>query len=306
MDIPFLEDSNDGRLPEGQPVIETRNVKRVRKTITLATDLHKAYPEMAVITGGAGEGKSVARRYFQDTQTPLSHTGLPADIGIVVKPSSTPRALGDDIMRALKETPRGRNIYQVADMAAVAIVRNDIRSLLIDEGDRLNEASFEVLRYLFDETGVIIIVVGLPAILNVIDRQEKFASRVGLRMTFRPLALDEVLDVVIPGLVFPRLIYDKSNEEDRAMAVTIWERVHPSFRKLRAVLQVSSQIAVQRGAKRITSDIVREAFTLSQGPDRPRRSAAADGASGQGGPLEKESEQRHDEKDKDKGRGDEL
>ncbi len=50
--------------------------------------------------------------------------------------------------------------------AAAAIERNDLKLIIVDEADRLNEDSFEVLRHLFDKTGCPILLVDLPSILE--------------------------------------------------------------------------------------------------------------------------------------------
>jgi hypothetical protein len=54
---PFAED----HLPEGQSVIETKNVKRCRSFIRLIADPKRRSPTMGVITGLAGVGKTIAR-----------------------------------------------------------------------------------------------------------------------------------------------------------------------------------------------------------------------------------------------------
>jgi len=54
----------------------------------------------------------------------------------------------------------------IAASAAAAIERNDLKCIIVDEADRLNEDSFEVLRHLFDKTGCPILLVDLPSILE--------------------------------------------------------------------------------------------------------------------------------------------
>ena|SRR6266487_2933987 len=54
----------------------------------------------------------------------------------------------------------------IAAEAAAAIERNDLKLIIVDEADRLNEDSFEMLRHLFDKTGCPILLVDLPSILE--------------------------------------------------------------------------------------------------------------------------------------------
>jgi DNA transposition AAA+ family ATPase len=60
----------------------------------------------------------------------------------------------------------------IAAEAAAAIERNDLKLIIVDEADRLNEDSVEVLRYLFDKTGCPIVLVDLPSILERLAEQD--------------------------------------------------------------------------------------------------------------------------------------
>lgn len=127
-----------------------------------------------------------------------------------------------------------------------------------------------------------------------------------LRAPFSILTLP-VLTTVLPSMTLPLWHYDVDNPEDRQMGVQLWQRVCPSFRKLRVVLQYASQIACARRAERITSDILAETLrlilipqlpSLRQGPREPRRSQGSQnpqdgvGMVGATGPYEAASEQR--------------
>ncbi len=252
----FAED----HLPEGQKPIQTTNVKRSKAFIRLLTDSERSSPTMGVITGLPGMGKTIAAQDYLDNLPPHAHTALPVGIKVKVMPRSTPLALAKKIMESLMEKSRGKNIYEIADEAAAAIERNDLKLIIVDEADRLNEDSFEVLRHLFDKTGCPIVLVGLPSILRVVDRHEKFSSRVGLRMQFLPLELKEALNVVLPGLVIPRWTYDPNREADCLMGEAIWNKVTPSLRKLTNLLYLASQIARANEETSITQVCIEEAF----------------------------------------------
>ena len=247
-------------LPVGQSPIHTQNVKRLRGFIRLITDKERRYSTMGTVTGMAGIGKSVAIQAYCDNLPRQEHTGLPQAVKIKVKPRSTPKAFALDIVKALNDKPRGTNVYQVADEAAAALVRNDLILLIVDEADRLNEDSFEVLRHIHDQSGCGVVVVGLPSILSVIDRHEKFASRIGLRMEFLPLETQEVIQVVLPQLVFPRWKFTGESDEEWAMGEQIWKMVRPSMRNLRNLLQTASQLAEYSKESVITMDIIKQAF----------------------------------------------
>ncbi len=293
---PFAED----HLPEGQPVIETKNVRRCRSFMRLITDPERRSPTMGVITGLAGVGKTIATQYYLDSLAPHAQTALPTAVKVKVMPRSTPRALAKTILDSLLEKSRGSNIYEMADEAAAAIERNYINLLVVDEADRLNEDSFEVLRHLFDKTGCRIVLVGLPNIMSVIERHQKFSSRVGLRMPFVPLELKEVLDTVLPGLILPCWTYDPENPADRQMGTAIWHKVNPSLRNLYGLLATASQMARDEELSSITAAIIDEAYIwmmtqqeqyYTDTPNPPTETEAK-------GPHEHASEERHKAKEK--------
>ena len=133
---------------------------------------------MGVITGPAGVGKTIATQEYIKSLALNTHTALPTAIKVTVQPRFSPRALVKTILESMLEKRRKQsgNIYEIADDAAEAMDRNDLGLLTIDEADRLNEDSFEVVRHLFDKIGCPIAIVGLPTIFRVINRHEKFSS----------------------------------------------------------------------------------------------------------------------------------
>lgn len=257
----------------------------------LITNPRRRTPTMGVISGFAGVGKTIATQYYLDSLPPHAQTALPTAIKVKVMPRSTPKALAQTILDSLLEKPEGRNIYEIADKAAVALERNYITLLVVDEADRLNEDSFDVLRHLFDKTGCRIVLVGLPNILSVIDRYEKFSSRVGLRMPFVPLSMKEVLDTVLPEIILPYWIYDRENPSDRKLGEKIWQKVNPSLRNLQSLLETASQMARDEELPAITEALIEEAYLwmLTQQEEYPAQAKESEPT----GELERKSEERH-------------
>jgi DNA transposition AAA+ family ATPase len=294
MSIPngyFAEDY----LPSDQPPVITSSVRRFNSFIKLLRSGQR-YPTMAAVTGQPGIGKTIAVENYLVGLPIRTHTALPASVKVKVKPRTTPKALAYDIVAALKDRPRGRNVYEVADEAADAITRNDLELLFIDEADRLNDDGFDVLRHIFDKTGCPIAVVGLPGILKVIDHHQQFASRVGLRMPFEQLKESEILDTVLCSLRFSHWHFDPNNEEHRSVGKRIWLMVKPSLRKLRNVLQIASQIAEQENAPEISLEMITEAFRWSATTEDQHRYAKTGITSQEGqlsNPNRTKAEQTH-------------
>jgi hypothetical protein len=296
MSTSYYED----RLPKGQSLIETSNVKRLLTCTYYLTDPDNPYSTIAVVTAPAGAGKSIAAGFCQQTVERRFSSALPTTLKVKVMPRSTSGVLAKNVLESLGEPVRGENSAELTAAAARGIERNDTRLVIFDEGDRLNDDSFEVVRYLQDKTGCPILVVGLLSLRSIIERQEKFNSRVGLRLSFEPLSLQEIIDVVLPQLVFPHWSFDPHDDNDRAMGEELWKRVGSSLRKLRNVLTIASKTAVATGADRITLPLITEAFSwvMSQEDKYQERKRSASSSGEQPGSHEERSRQRHEAKEK--------
>jgi len=296
--IPEYADDLDfeNRLPFGQQPILTHSVKRFHAYMHFIMQSREqtGYATMGVVTGAAGVGKTIAVQTYVQSLTPRAYSGFPACVSVKVAPRSTAKALAKLLITTLNGEAAGHNVYDMEALATDAIRRNDLDLMLVDEGDWLTVESFELLRHVFDRTGCPIVIVGLPHILRVISRHEKFVSRVGLHMEFLPLTQEEVLGTVLPALTLPYWTYRPDDSTDQQMGRQLWHWVGPSFRKLRVVLQYASQIAHARQAERITPEILAETHQLIRVPHvpGPRHAPTAAPAAPATGPYEAASEQR--------------
>jgi len=289
-----MTDSHNSLLVNPQLIeeilLETANVKRLFLATNLLSLSRCRKPTMAVITANSGQGKTSAIRMYMIRQTPNSLTGLPDVIAISVDNKSTARNLAVQIMRELDERPRGRNANEITHEAAAALVRNGVWLLIVDEADALNDEGFEVLRHLHDRTGCCVLLVGIPHILALIDRQEKFSSRVTIRIAFLPLTKKEVIYEILPRLSFQKWQFDPTDATDCAMGEYIWRTVHSSFRRLTHWLQQAEMIAQQtEGCTRIDRKILDKARTFQE----PEFGKKAKTRKAEPNSPEEESERRH-------------
>jgi len=183
-DLFYFED----HLPPGQDPIDTSSMTTARAFLgfLMQSRARTGYSAMGVITGRSGIGKTIAVHTYLDKFLPRPHTGRPACTRVKVQHRSSALALARTLLGVLGDRPYGHNVYKVTDEAALAILRNDLELVVIDEADRLTADSFEVLRHIYDRTRCPIVLVGLPQILDVITRQEKFAGRVTMHLRFPP------------------------------------------------------------------------------------------------------------------------
>ncbi|HEY7416593.1 MAG TPA: AAA family ATPase [Ktedonobacteraceae bacterium] len=263
LQTPLFRGFHENSLPPGQAPIVTSNVEKMHSLLDLVL-LGRSlteYASMAILTSPGGWGKTIAAYHLAAEMNALSATGLPSVIVVKVENDFSPIALASNILKELGETPMENRGYQLADRAGDAMVANDLKLLIVDEADRLNRATFELLRQLLDKTGCPIVLVGLPRIKQVISVQEKFNSRVGARVSFEPMQAQEIVKHFLPKLVLAHWEFDPQNTEDQAMGYALWKKVSPSLRNLRKLLVDASVSAELRGAERITSLDIAEALS---------------------------------------------
>lgn len=298
-----MSNANMDNKPFRQPIIETSSVKEFRRLMRVALSLrNQEDPEaddalIVVIHGNSGLGKTFAIRGFLEKVSGRTLTGLPIVVRIEIKQKASPKGLAKQILDALGESPRGRELYDLIDEVVDAIEGHRIAMLVFDEADRLNEETFEFLRSVVDATRRPITLVGLPRILEVIRIHTKFRSRVAMRIPFKALDTEEFLDTFLPQLNIPRWVYDSSVQSDRDMGLFLWERLRPVLRRVRKVLQIASRLAVIDGAERITIKQIREAFSIDA-DTREEDNDENENDDEERGEHEDESERRQDLKRK--------
>jgi len=257
-DLGFEEDI----LPPGQKTIITSNILKFNRGMKLLLDSKQqtGYSAIALVTGRAGCGKSVAVLNFLNNLAPLPHTGFPACVAIRIRPDSNPKTVVEDLYACFKEPPPRFTRHQYAKEAAKAILAYDVKLLFVDEADLLGTSEFEFLRFVYGKTGCPLVIVGLPSISTLINRHEKFAGRVGPRIRFLPPDEEEVLTTILPNLVFPHWSFDPTSEADLAMGRELWSKARSSLRELRMLLQFASTLAGDAGQERITPHILKLAY----------------------------------------------
>jgi hypothetical protein len=177
-----------------------------------------------------------------------------------------PKELVATLLRGFGERPRSHtNRHMIANEVAEAIMDFDLKILFADEADLLDVKGFDFIRYIYNKTGCPIVVVGLRQILHVIRKYEKFEGRIGPHLEFLPPDENEVLNKILPQLIFPRWQFDPSSAADIKMGMELWERCRPSFRRLRTALQFASVLAEIHEKERISLTILRQTFQMLLG-----------------------------------------
>jgi DNA transposition AAA+ family ATPase len=137
-------------------------------------------PDMAVVVGAPGVGKSTAACHYTATN--------PNVFKIVCRPSlSGPKAVLDDLARVLQLMERSQ-LHRVS-LAVMNRLRGRAALLIIDEAQHLTKEALDELRALHDQ-GIGIVLLGNESILGQMDqggphaaRFAQLTSRIGMRIT---------------------------------------------------------------------------------------------------------------------------
>lgn len=187
----------------------------------IATKEHRRFVEFAnavrkhryigLCYGAAGVGKTLsARRYAHwDIAEPLLENWkrddpAVAEINAALARSRavfhTPTVLG--ALRDLRETLSERIIrvesciddHLHRDETGFRIIESDglVETLIFDEAERLSMTALELIRDIFDRTGVGVILIGMPGMEKRLSRYPQLYSRVGFSHHYRALTGDEL------------------------------------------------------------------------------------------------------------------
>ncbi len=253
-------DSNNYLHPDLEP-IHTSNVTRFAEQVDLLRNREHDLPELGIVIGPSGTGKTTAARlYFTANQKSLStNSGC---MMIRVMPHMTPRALLESISLQIDDVSRSATRYVALQRAHTTLEQSQVRLLALDEADNLQSEHLEVLRSLMWETHCSLLLIGLPRLLPKIEKYRWLAARVSFSLQFLPLTDEEMFTNFLPQLNLPGWIFLPRNETDLYMGEYLWRNTRPSLRRLVTVLTYASQISQHRGMTTITLEEIRFAIQI--------------------------------------------
>ena len=108
--------------------------------------------------------------------------------------------------------------------------------IVVDEADRLQMASLEQLRAIFDESDLGLILIGMPGLEKRLARYPQFYSRIGFVHEFRPLSHSEMRQLLLQRWMPPDLALLKVAKIDPDAIATIIRVTNGNFRLLHRLL----------------------------------------------------------------------
>jgi DNA transposition AAA+ family ATPase len=230
----------------------------------IATLEHAQYmPELVVITGAPGVGKtSAARWYAARNPNVWMLTGEPT--------MSSPRALLDTLAEALMVQERGLSSLRLS--GALARKMTDTNGLiLVDEAQHLTSQTLDQLRKFHDQVGIGIALLGNESVYARLEggtRSAQYAqlfSRVGMRLQ-RPHALKGDIDKLLDAWGIP-------GKDERALLHAIAKKPG-ALRNVTKVVRMAHMLAGGEGAEQMGDSHIRLAWErLSSGAPLPGEAA---------------------------------
>jgi len=140
--------------------------------------------------------------------------------------------------------------------------------IIIDETDRLRMTELEQLRAIFDEGGTGMVMIGMPGLEKRLARYAQLYSRIGFVHEFKPLAQEDVRQLLREGWApagVPLPTQRMIDEEAVAALVRIAEG---KFRLLSRLFQQIGRVMEINGLDKVTREVVdaaRESLVIGTG-----------------------------------------
>jgi Cdc6-like AAA superfamily ATPase len=245
-----------------QPIIRTSEVERCSILLRWAafSNERTGYNSIGLFTGPRGVGKSSSVAAFMQEMGMENSSLLPPYIAFEAEPGSTPRALANSIYHCLGETSQPRQTRSDIVKGIKDVLRNNlVRLIIIDEADRLNNLSLDVVRSITDdkECRISVALFGIDELRSIVENDKRLKDRIYPCMKFEAPKLDEVLNTILPQIVMPRWEYDLGDNGCIEMGEYIYKLAGSSIRKMRILIQSASHTAQDVGDEKITMETLK-------------------------------------------------
>ena len=266
----------------------TTGATGAREGAFIATKEHRRFVEFAkavrqhryigLCYGPAGVGKTLsARRYahWDEAEAVIENHGLPLEDEAATQELlarsrtvfHTPAVLGT--MRDIRDTMANglvvvsRCIEEQLRRDGVELRRRErdrlVEMVIVDEAERLQTSALELLRDIFDRTGMGVILIGMPGMEKRLSRYPQLYSRVGFAHHYRPLQGDELTFVLTRHWRGLGLALDDADFTDAQAIASIARITGGNFRLLHRLFVQIGRILKINGLSVITDDVVEAA-----------------------------------------------
>jgi hypothetical protein len=162
--------------------IETGNVAKLRKALSVLSDTERGRPGLGVVQGEAGRGKTMAAMEWHATNGGIFLRVMEGWSQFSFLQALTYEVSGD------RPGNTGRCRNRIMD----ALTANP-QPVIVDEADRLHMARIEDLRDVHDMTGCPVILIGEEGFYPKLHARRRVHSRVVEVVNFDPIQAEDVM-----------------------------------------------------------------------------------------------------------------
>jgi hypothetical protein len=162
--------------------IETGNVAKLRKSLSLLSDTERGRPGIGVVQGEAGRGKTMAAKEWHAMNGGIFLRVLEGWSQFSFLQALTYEVTGE----RPNNTTRCRNRIMDA-------LSDSPQPIIVDEADRLHMGRIEDLRDVHDMTGCPVVLIGEEGFYPKLHARRRVQSRVVDVVNFDPIAPDDVI-----------------------------------------------------------------------------------------------------------------
>lgn len=265
-DAPILSPANFFDLPG---FVETKHTRRV-------TDLCSALQQtraMGLLVSLPGVGKTWAVQYAaQQQHQPELITASPV-LYTSVDTENTSRSLMINILTCLGPDYRAP-IADTTRLACCWIHRRQVELIILDDAERLDKISLEMIRDIHDRTRCAFLFVGEPDLSLKFRRHESILNRIGITMELPLLTFDEMAEFLLQlqtqrfqdkNYHHPQaelFITPKLVSEDLIILKEIYRLTFGNMRRMNMLIQEAERIAALNGQHFVELPVVQATARL--------------------------------------------
>jgi hypothetical protein len=269
-DVPSLSPANLFDLPG---FVETKHTRRV-------ADLCSALRQtrtLGLLVGLPGVGKTWAVQYAAQQQHQPELITASLVLYTSLDSENTSRSLMINLLSCLGPDYRA----PMADMTRMAccwIHRRQVELIILDEAERLDKASLNVLQEIHDRTRCAFLFVGEPDLNLKFRRYESLLNRLGITMELPLLTFDEMVQFLLQlqSLYLQGKIHQPPPQaeffigweqvpEDLTLLKEIYRLTFGNLRRMEMLIQEAERIAALNGQHFVELPVIRAAAKLLNG-----------------------------------------
>jgi len=174
---------------------------------------------------------------------------------------NTPRSVDADITDLIYKFNIliEKGIFKNQEIPFEERVKCRVNLLIIDEAERLQPKSLELVRDIYDRKQIAVILIGMPGIEKRLIRFPQLYSRIGFSHMYKPLIEQEVTFIIQNHMQSLGIAFYPKDFSDQEAIATVTRVTQGNFRLIQRLLKQASRIMVVNKLSSITKEVIEAA-----------------------------------------------